>query len=375
MGSAAASRNPSAIEADMGNAMDFDDDHALVESDLMNADGIGTDHDEEQENDSADDTGIGKTKLEIAKPKGKAKPQAKVTKPTATRHSARAAAQDEEADDEADSSDNGAPAAASKGKGKAKASVPATIVRFAPHNLDEESGDDDDDQEEEEDDNLKIKNQAKLNFDNYADSGSPKKRGRPSKAAKATNATAIQPVKRGRPSKAAQKELVDDDHDQDQDQPVPKRGRPAKGGPRLGVMAAPLRSTPLKRKRGNATKDGEVDVPRRSSRAAAESATLQITEQSTKRPKTVAAPASTPKRKDKATETRGRKSTANKDYAVEKVVDSRVNKKKATEEYLVKWVGFPVSDNTWEPAENLTHCGQKLVQFLASKKKATKGSK
>ena len=32
-------------------------------------------------------------------------------------------------------------------------------------------------------------------------------------------------------------------------------------------------------------------------------------------------------------------------------------------EYLVKWAGYSVFDSTWEPASNLTHCGDILAAF------------
>ena len=32
-------------------------------------------------------------------------------------------------------------------------------------------------------------------------------------------------------------------------------------------------------------------------------------------------------------------------------------------EYLVKWVGYPENQNTWEPKSNLTHCPE-LIQYV-----------
>ena len=40
-------------------------------------------------------------------------------------------------------------------------------------------------------------------------------------------------------------------------------------------------------------------------------------------------------------------------FFVEKVIKMRVNKK-GKEEFLVKWVGYPLSQATWEPFENLS---------------------
>jgi len=40
-------------------------------------------------------------------------------------------------------------------------------------------------------------------------------------------------------------------------------------------------------------------------------------------------------------------------FFVEKVIKRRVNKE-GKEEFLVKWVGYPLSQATWEPFENLS---------------------
>ena len=40
-------------------------------------------------------------------------------------------------------------------------------------------------------------------------------------------------------------------------------------------------------------------------------------------------------------------------FFVEKVIKMRVSKK-GKEEFLVKWVGYPLSQATWEPFENLS---------------------
>ena len=48
-------------------------------------------------------------------------------------------------------------------------------------------------------------------------------------------------------------------------------------------------------------------------------------------------------------------------FFVEKVIKMRVNKK-GKEEFLVKWVGYPLSQATWEPFENLS--GEEACEYL-----------
>ena len=48
------------------------------------------------------------------------------------------------------------------------------------------------------------------------------------------------------------------------------------------------------------------------------------------------------------------------EYYVEKVIKMRV--KEGREEFLVKWIDYPLSEATWEPFENLS--GQEACEYL-----------
>lgn len=50
-------------------------------------------------------------------------------------------------------------------------------------------------------------------------------------------------------------------------------------------------------------------------------------------------------------------------FFVEKVIKMRVSKK-GKEEFLVKWAGYPLSQATWEPFENLS--GEEACKYAAN---------
>ncbi|CAF0936264.1 unnamed protein product [Rotaria sordida] len=54
------------------------------------------------------------------------------------------------------------------------------------------------------------------------------------------------------------------------------------------------------------------------------------------------------------------------EFIVEKILKMRTTKKGKVQ-YLLKWKGFPDSENTWEPAENL-ECPDLIAAFMAEQK-------
>ncbi len=63
---------------------------------------------------------------------------------------------------------------------------------------------------------------------------------------------------------------------------------------------------------------------------------------------------------------------AEDEYVVEKIVDKRIAN--GTVKYLVKWTGWPDSDNTWEARDNLENC-KDLVEKFELRRKAEKRAK
>jgi len=60
------------------------------------------------------------------------------------------------------------------------------------------------------------------------------------------------------------------------------------------------------------------------------------------------------------------------EFIVKKILKMRTTKKGKVQ-YLLKWKGFPDSENTWEPAENL-ECPELIAAFMAEQKEKHQSS-
>ena len=49
------------------------------------------------------------------------------------------------------------------------------------------------------------------------------------------------------------------------------------------------------------------------------------------------------------------------EYEVEAILDRRTRRRRL--EYLIKWLSYPDSENTWEPAANLSHAQDLLLAY------------
>lgn len=59
-------------------------------------------------------------------------------------------------------------------------------------------------------------------------------------------------------------------------------------------------------------------------------------------------------------------------YIIEKLVKDRISKTSGIAEYFVKWEGYPVSENTWEPRDALP--SELIKEYREEKKKKVKAS-
>ena len=55
-------------------------------------------------------------------------------------------------------------------------------------------------------------------------------------------------------------------------------------------------------------------------------------------------------------------------YEVENIREERINHK-GHSEFLVKWMDYPESENTWEPFTNLKNCRQEIIEFRSKDQK------
>ena len=53
--------------------------------------------------------------------------------------------------------------------------------------------------------------------------------------------------------------------------------------------------------------------------------------------------------------------TEQEEYEVETILDKRILRKKP--QYLIKWLGYPLHDATWEPLEHLNNAKDKVKEF------------
>ncbi len=56
------------------------------------------------------------------------------------------------------------------------------------------------------------------------------------------------------------------------------------------------------------------------------------------------------------------------EYEVENILDHRTSRNGTT--FLIKWQGYPMEDNTWEPEKNLTNCHEILHAYKVRHKLA-----
>lgn len=249
-----------------------------------------------------------------------------------------------------------------------------TIVRIGNlddgHHADHDSGEND-----EEDD--------ESNFPELSEIVSSKKRGRKSLEADQAGELEIGPQKkRGRPAKGTKAAIVDSD-DHDLHAASKTRGRPRKsdsaGTAGSDAQGSAVTESPTK-KTAKSVSYSDEGATRRSSRAAAESAKANISEQQTKKQQSSAVKATTSSAKGskKASEQpagRGRGRPKKKViFSVEKLVDKSVDKKGAAK-YLVKWEDYDASENTWEPIENLQGCMHLVEAYDEKEARSSKKTK
>lgn len=66
------------------------------------------------------------------------------------------------------------------------------------------------------------------------------------------------------------------------------------------------------------------------------------------------------------------RSFSQKEYHVERIVDSMIDADTKEHLYQVKWTGYPSKDNTWEPKSNLENCKNLVKDYDAKQGKSKK---
>ncbi|RYO97226.1 hypothetical protein DL765_011274 [Monosporascus sp. GIB2] len=159
----------------------------------------------------------------------------------------------------------------------------------------------------------------------------------------------------------APEEAGDDAGQEAPARPATRRRQAGAKKPATRSMSGVAGAASLKRKRGVQTGTRARPV-----RAAAEAAKTSLAMQNeTKRPKHTQTSSAAPKPK-------AAKPKTSDEYEVEKITNSRLNKGKGTIEYLVKWQGYPASQNTWEPAKNLESCPTMVARYNKSQQSKSK---
>lgn len=158
---------------------------------------------------------------------------------------------------------------------------------------------------------------------------------------------------------------TDDDEDSDKISPktIPRRSKP-KATPAAPEPedSQPANTTPAKRRRS--TEENPYPTPRRSTRVSAQLSTDNSGRSSASSAKD--ADTSNKKRRTDSGPATGGKSQpgpAKKEWEVEKILGSQIDAISYEHFYLVKWKGYGVQENTWEPKKNLANCKDAIRAF------------
>ncbi|KAK4194427.1 hypothetical protein QBC40DRAFT_290780 [Triangularia verruculosa] len=219
-----------------------------------------------------------------------------------------------------------------------------------------------------------------FNEDEPAPSSS-KKRGRPSRSASGTPAKSTPAAKTPRSSKSVGKSSATPKTAKSSS--APKSASRSSGSKRKAEEIEPEQETEEAEEQESeatpAAKRGRVGRPARTAGKAA-SARLALkaakkpgrgrpkgsTTSTDKKEKAATKPKNKGGRPRKDTSTNG---TTEEEYEVEAIRDSGIDDKTKAHRFLVKWEGYPESENTWEPKANLKGAEELVREFEKSQKK------